>query len=176
MLSKEVEMSEYSVPVKMAHMVLKTANIVRLAQWYQSVLGCAVVHEMTGAQHMIFLTFDAEDHRIGIAELDQETPRPSDATGLAHVAYSYGSFDDFFTTYERLEASDIRPLRCVNHRMSTSFYYADPDGNGVELFTDNPGTEAEPKAAFDLTTVQFDPAELLRRCRSGANADALAAP
>jgi hypothetical protein len=48
----------------------------------------------------------------------------------------------------------------------------------VELFTDNPGTEAEPKAAFDLTTVQFDPAELLRRCRcrSGANADALAAP
>lgn len=169
-------MPDFPVPAAMAHMVLRTADVPRLVTWYRTVLGCEVIYERPPPRRMVFLTFDAEHHRIGIAEVAEGAAAPEGSTGLAHVAYSYASFDDLLATYERLAAAGIEPDRCVNHRLSTSFYYADPDGNGVELFTDNPGTEAERKAAFALPTVSFDPARLLRRWHEGADARALAEP
>jgi catechol-2,3-dioxygenase len=40
-------------------------------------------------------------------------------------------------TYTRLKALDITPHFTVDHGMTTSFYYVDPDGNSVELQCDN---------------------------------------
>ena len=52
----EDTMPDFPVPAAMAHMVLRSADIARLAQWYCTVLGCEVVHEMRGARRILFLT------------------------------------------------------------------------------------------------------------------------
>jgi hypothetical protein len=62
----------------------------------------------------------------------------------------------------------------INHGPTTSLYYADPDGNRVELQIDNFETEADLKGwmqsgAFDANPigVVFDPDELVNRYTQG---------
>ena len=170
-----VNSDEFPIPAKMAHMVLFSSNVEAMADWYRQVLGCKTVHEWTEPRRAIFMSYDEEHHRVAVMEpAGGVVPAPRNAAGLAHVAYSYAGFDNLLTTYERLIGLGIEPARCINHRLSTSFYYQDPDGNGVELFTDNPGTPEDLKAAFDLPTVVFDPADLLIRWRAGASAEEMA--
>jgi catechol-2,3-dioxygenase len=169
-------MSKAPVPAKMAHIVLRTTDVPRLADWYQTVLGCDLIYKEPPPRGIVFLSFDEEHHRVAIiGRASDEKPNP-DAAGMVHFAYSYASIDDLLTTYVRLKDAKIEPIRCVNHRMSTSFYFVDPDGNGVELFTDNPGTEAELKSAFTLQTVNFDVDDMLERWRAGATPEELATP
>jgi hypothetical protein len=49
----------------------------------------------------------------------------------------YGSFDDLMLSFARLKDLGIEPEFCLNHGVATSFYYADPDQNLVELQVDN---------------------------------------
>lgn len=170
-------MAEFPIPAKMAHMVLFSSDVEGVADWYRTVLGCETVYEWSEPRRAIFMSYDDEHHRLAVMEPEGgAAPPPPNAAGLAHVAYSYASFDDLLNTYERLEEAGILPKRCINHRMSTSFYYADPDGNGVELFTDNPGTPEELKAAFATPTVFFDAKDLIARWRAGATPEELATP
>ena len=62
----------------------------------------------------------------------------------------------------------------INHGPSTSFYYRDPDGHGVELFVDNFETERELKGwmeseAFAANPIgtSFDPKKLIERYEAG---------
>ena len=47
--------------------------------------------------------------------------------------------DELLDTYQRLKSDGIVPHGCLDHGMTTSFYYVDPDGNSVELQCDNFG-------------------------------------
>ena len=75
----------------------------------------------------------------------------------------------------------IRPHRCVNHGMTTSMYYYDPDRNQVELLVDNFATAAEGqdymrrRSASDKNPVgiDFDPEEMVERVRAGLRTEEL---
>src|SRR3546814_6456525 len=62
----------------------------------------------------------------------------------------------------------------INHGPTTSMYYADPDGNQIELQVDNYDKIEDATAFFyseafaeNPVGVEFDPDELLRRLRAG---------
>ncbi len=63
--------------------------------------------------------------------------RPKLSAGHDHLAYTYESLGDLVATYERLKAAGIMPSVPVAHGLTTSLYYRDPDGGGVELTVDN---------------------------------------
>src|SRR3546814_5760383 len=72
-------------------------------------------------------------------------------------------------TYERLRDKGIRPVFPINHGPTTSMYYADPDGNQIELQVDNYDKIEDATAFFyseafaeNPVGVEFDPDELLR--------------
>ena len=54
-------------------------------------------------------------------------------------AFEYDDIDAWLATYERLKAHGIVPHMVVDHGMTLSMYYLDPDGNSVELQVDNFG-------------------------------------
>ena len=56
--------------------------------------------------------------------------------GVDHVAYEVASLTDLLETWEDLKGKGIAPYWCVNHGMSASLYYADPDGNQMEFSVD----------------------------------------
>jgi catechol 2,3-dioxygenase len=62
---------------------------------------------------------------------------PADAPGLFHVAFRIGeSVDDLREAKKHLEANGVTIAVIADHTVTKSLYFADPDGNMVELYVD----------------------------------------
>jgi catechol 2,3-dioxygenase-like lactoylglutathione lyase family enzyme len=158
-------------PVKMSHYVLQTNQIPALRDWYLAVLGGEIVHENN---NLCFITYDEEHHRLALLNYGPLEPRSERDVGLNHVAFSFAALGDLLATWERLKERGIAPHWCVNHGPTTSLYYRDPDGNGVELEVENFAVLEDCKTymrgadfARNPRGIDFDPADLLRRLRAG---------
>jgi catechol-2,3-dioxygenase len=170
-------MSETTVkPAKLAHIVLRTADKARLTDWWMTVLGMRVQHD---AGFLSFLTYDDEHHRLAIVEMPDMHQNQRTSVGLEHIAFTYDSLDDLLATYERLKAEGITPIAPINHGMTLSLYYADPDGNQVELQIDtadvdeaNEFMRSEVFAANPIGVV-FDPDDLVARRKAGESVESL---
>jgi catechol 2,3-dioxygenase len=88
-----------------------------------------------------WMTNDRANHRVALTALPGVSPDPDRRyhARMHHVAFEYQSFDDLNATYLRLREKGIVPKACLDHGMTTSYYYEDPDGNYVELQCDNFG-------------------------------------
>lgn len=158
-------------PARLAHVVLRSSQFDALVAWYSTVLGASIAFS---DGHLAFLSYDEEHHRIAVLNIPGLARQPEGTAGMHHMAFTYGSLADLVATYERLDAAGIRPVCCLNHGPTTSLYYADPDGNQVELQIDNYDTVQEAGAFFHSPAfatnpigVDFDPAELARRFHAG---------
>ena len=176
-------------PTKLAHIVFQTNRIPEMRDWYCSVLGAHVVYE---DDHLCFVTYDDEHHRVAFANFGPLASRDPSATdlmikatempGLHHVAFTFENLGDLLETYERLKRQGVRPFFCVNHGPTTSMYFRDPEGNRVELQIDNFATAEEGQAwmktpAFDQNPigVEYDPDVLAARYRAGVPVSELVA-
>ena len=134
------------------HVSIKTGRQQEMVDWYATVAGFRVVHQFEGGA---WLTNDAANHRLGFLcspELSDDREK-LDHNGIHHTAFEFPSLDDLLETYVRLKGEGIVPHACLDHGMTFSIYYVDPDGNSVELQADNYGDWAQ-SSAF-MTTDQF---------------------
>ena len=120
-------------PAKFAHFVLRTGQFETMAEWYQTVLAARVVFR---DERLCFLSYDDEHHRLALIHIPGLPVRDPDTVGTDHVAYSYNNLGELLSTYRRLKAEGIVPVRTINHGPTVSMYYKDPDGNQVELQVD----------------------------------------
>ncbi|MEO7022126.1 MAG: VOC family protein [Ktedonobacteraceae bacterium] len=120
------------------HINLKTLRLQEMIDWYATVLGMTTQYQFPGGA---WLTNDEANHRIALLV----SPVLSDDhdklmhTGFHHSAFEYATMGDLLDTYSRLKALGIEPHASLDHGITCSFYYEDPDGNSVELQTDNFG-------------------------------------
>jgi catechol-2,3-dioxygenase len=126
-----------------------------------------IVHE---ASFAAFMTYDEEHHRLALIATPVRESAPPGAAGLDHVAYTFESMEELLGNYLRLKADGILPVWSINHGSTTSLYYADPDGNRVELQIENFETERDvqdsdqraasmngwPREAWTEVSRQFD--------------------
>lgn len=169
-------MSENKGPAKprLHHVNLKTCRLDEMIAWYQAVVGVSVQHKFQGGA---WLTNDAANHRIALLTSpairdDAEKLRHS---GLHHTAFEFESYDDLLETYVRLKAQRIEPHACLDHGMTTSMYYVDPDGNSVELQADNFADwsmssaymRESPEFKRDPIGTPFDPRRVVAQWKEG---------
>ena len=85
---------------------------------------------------MTFCTL-GNNHDFGVMEVSGEgSSRSESAVGLHHVAFNIGKeLDELREAKTKLEAEGVVVHR-VDHEVTKSLYFADPDGNGVELYVD----------------------------------------
>jgi catechol-2,3-dioxygenase len=121
---------------RLSHLVLQTGQLAAMRDWYLAVLDAHVVYENAG---LCFMTFDEEHHRLALVALPAEVlhERTPTTSGLSHSAFTFGSMKDLVARYRALRKADIAPRAPVQHGITTSLYYRDPDGNAVELQIDN---------------------------------------
>ena len=121
-------------PRALAHVVFRSAAPDRLVDWYCQVLGAHVVlrHPMIS-----FITWDHSQDRIAFVPLRHGQEPTRGKVGVDHVAFEMESLAALVTTFRRLGAEGIEPIRCFNHGVATSMYYRDPDGNEIELTVDH---------------------------------------
>lgn len=141
-------------PIKFAHIVFQSARADEMIAWYKRVLEAEVMFE---TPMITFLTYDEEHHRVAIGNLPHLQDRPARATGVAHCAFTYASFDELAATYERLLAEGIEPYWCVNHGPTLSIYYHDPDKNQIELQIDIHDTNEATNAWFAQSDFESNP-------------------
>ena len=161
------------------HVNLKTTQLQAMIDWYGAVVGSKVTFQFPAGA---WLTNDGANHRIALLQLGYEDDRNKDRhTGLHHTAFEYASFEDLMDSYERLRGKNIRPEVCLDHGMTISMYYRDPDRNLVELQSDVFGAwekskrwmETSPAFAANPIGVYFDPDKVLAAHRAGAKLDTL---
>jgi catechol-2,3-dioxygenase len=126
----------------LAHIVLQTNHLPEMRDWYLKVLGAHVVYQNPA---MCFMTFDDEHHRIALVSPPGSTfpPRTPLTVGLSHSAYTFPTLGDLIERYLELSEGGIEPQVPVQHGVTTSLYYRDPDTNMVELQIDNFPTAAQ---------------------------------
>ncbi len=86
-----------------------------------------------------WLTNDAANHRLALLafpDMSDDVDKDSH-TGIHHMAFEFPSLDELFENFARLRTLGISPPVCLDHGLTISMYYADPDRNAVELQVDN---------------------------------------
>jgi catechol 2,3-dioxygenase len=165
---------------RLHHINLKTTRLQEMIDWYGLVVGMTVVHrwDESGA----WLSNDEANHRLALLSTPQTRDDPDKLfhAGVHHSAYEYSEFEDLLKNYVRLEAAGVRPHAVLDHGMTLSFYYADPDGNSVELQADVFGDWALSKEfmrgepfAQDPIGTYVDPQQLIEAWQTGLARDEL---
>ncbi len=127
------------------HVNLKTTRLQEMVDWYGTVLGVKVQFQ---APDGAWLTNDQANHRVALLAFDgfKDDPEKDTRTGMHHSAFEYDSFEELNASYLRLRDAGITPDICLDHGMTFSYYYKDPDGNYVELQCDIFGDWAKSSA------------------------------
>jgi len=160
---------------RLVHIVLQTGQVDAMRDWYCTVLNAHVVY---AGHHLTFVTHDDEHHRIALLELPPgvaERKSPGTAA-MHHSAWTFDSLDDLLGRYQELAAQGIEPAVPIQHGVTTSLYYRDPDGNFVELQIDNFASPDEataymegPEYDSDAVGPSFDVQRMVAARRDGAS-------
>ena len=121
----------------LGHVVVRVADRARAETFYTEVLGLPLCARYDGdGAKMAFFTL-GDHHNFAVMELEGAETAPAEpATGLHHVAFKIGdNIDQLREAKSRLESMGIVP-NPIDHEVTKSLYFADPDGNGIELYVD----------------------------------------
>ncbi len=135
------------------HVTIKTSRIPEMIAWYAAVVGIKVNFQDT---NNAWMTNDEANHRIAFLSVPglEADPDKVKHTGMHHSAFEYASFADLMSSYERMKVEGIVPAFSLDHGLTTSLYYQDPEGNYVELQCDNFGDWAR-SSEFMRTSKDF---------------------
>jgi len=118
---------------------LRTSSLARAREFYLGVLGLYASPGSEGQD-----VFSAKANLPGLLVLTENrsaAPRPPRSTGLYHFALRYATRKELAHVFRRLSRAGYRISGASDHGVSEAIYLNDPDGNGVELYTDRPRSQ-----------------------------------
>ena len=172
--------TEITIHPKLQHCGLTTGNLDAMLEWYGKVLGMTVnkrvpAPEGTPFRTVAFASNDECNHRLSFFEtpgLSADGDRDQHAR-VQHIAFEYQTLDDLLGTYVRLKTLGIPLLWAADQFIQTAIYYADPDGNIIELnvnnFTSDWTVTEQLKNLPSRLHMNVDPEKLIAARKSGAS-------
>lgn len=137
--------------VRIGHVHLKVADLERSLAFYCGVLGFQLTQRYgPGAA---FISVGGYHHHIGLNTWESRRGRPPQrgSTGLYHVALLYPDRKSLADALRRLIEHQIPLDGAADHGVSEALYLQDPDGNGLELYTDRDPAQWPRDRAGQLT-------------------------
>ncbi len=120
---------------KLGHIVLNVRDAARSREFYTRTLGLRVAHEDL-AQGTVFLSFGREHHELALFQMATGEAPEATQPGLHHMAWQLGTFEELQAAYRELKAMEVPVESTIEHNVTRSVYFRDPDGNRVELYCD----------------------------------------
>jgi catechol 2,3-dioxygenase len=121
------------------HVNLRVADQEASKRFYRDVLGFRIAEEEEHGG--VFMTLGENFHTLDIGQHPSpaDAPRPQRGQiGLAHIAFQVGSYAALREAYAHLVNSGVAIMHAANHVNQRSFYFADPDGNVLEIYYEMP--------------------------------------
>lgn len=120
----------------LGHVVLRVADLERAERFYGGLLGLPLCARLDRPDAKMAFFSLGNHHDFAIMEVGGTGNAGRGGPGLDHVAFNIGSgLDELREAKAVLDAAGI-PTRAVDHEVSASLYFQDPDGNGVEVYVD----------------------------------------
>jgi catechol 2,3-dioxygenase len=123
-----------TTPVRVARIGLKARDAETLAEYYRDVVG---LREMTRRGASIVL--GAGDREL--MEIEQfSAAKPDDprSAGLYHTAFLLPTRGDLARWSRRAIDKQLPVAGASDHNVSEAIYLTDPEGNGIEIYSDRP--------------------------------------
>jgi catechol-2,3-dioxygenase len=153
---------------KLGHVVLSVSDAQKSKEFYVRALGLKVAYD--APEHgAVFLSFGTQHHDLALFQrATGEAPAPA-PLGLHHTAWQLGSFEELQAAHRELRELGIAVDSAIEHNVTRSIYFHDPDGNRVELYCDmvEHGFEAMQRMGPRRDEIDIDTGEIVGRRRIG---------
>ncbi|MBT2637841.1 MULTISPECIES: VOC family protein [unclassified Bacillus (in: firmicutes)] len=134
-------MSFHQPPVTFVGRVnLKVQSLERSLAFYQEVIGFKVFEKTDKSAK---LTADGKTVLLSIEQPSDVIPKKGRTTGLYHFALLLPDRADLAKILKHFLQNGYPLQGASDHLVSEALYLADPDGNGIEIYTDRPSSKWE---------------------------------
>ena len=119
-----------------AHMGIYVVDLAKMVDFYTRALGFSITDRalIRGAD-VAFLSRDPEEHHQIVLVAGRNPEHPST---INQISFRVASFSELRRIHTRLVDEAVSSLNPTNHGGSWSIYFADPEGNRIELFAQTP--------------------------------------
>jgi catechol-2,3-dioxygenase len=138
-------------PIAFSHFGIHVSDLPRMEDFYTRVLGLLVSDRGTlpGGPTLVFLSRNPDEHHQMV--LVGGRPPGVEYNVVNQISFKLPSLADLKTMHARMRDEGVEPFRIVTHGNAWSIYFADPEGNRIELFVDTPWHTPQPMAEpFDI--------------------------
>jgi catechol 2,3-dioxygenase len=148
---REIAMTT-SVQPRLSHCGIYVNDIGTQVDFYTRVLGLIVSDRGVSPRignEFAFLTAGT-DHHHQVVFISGRAPQG--ATTVNQLSFKVGGLDELKIMYARACDAGVSDIRQINHGNALSFYFNDPEGNGIEVYIDTPWYVPQPHGVpIDLT-------------------------
>lgn len=147
-----MQTAQPTIRPQLTHMGINVFDIAKMENFYTQVLGLIVTDRGRGKNFkadLVFMSVDPSTHHQ-VALASGRDPESKNST-INQISFHLNSLDELREMYRRVRDYGVKALKPLNHGVSWSVYFFDPEGNTVELYVDSPWYIAQPHG--DL----FDP-------------------
>ncbi len=139
---------------RVGHVGIHVSDVERSLKFYTEVLGCTITNvgrDADGTARSAFLRFEDKHHDFVLFQAPEGLDPASADVGkrvVQQIAFEVDSRDELLRALSHIRASDVQivsgPLihgfegdgKSFSGSGSRSFYFLDPDGNRLEIYTD----------------------------------------
>jgi catechol 2,3-dioxygenase len=124
-------------PERIGHVVLKVRDLERTKKFYAEVMGLEVMKVEPSIKMAFFASNGRDHHEIAAIEIDGNVPdSQAGGVGLSHVAFRLRDDAHLRAAYTDLKEHEVKIISAVNHGVTKSIYFRDPDGHLLEVYCD----------------------------------------
>jgi catechol 2,3-dioxygenase len=121
--------------MRVGHLVLNVSDVEASTKFYTEVLGFQIAVQRPDGSGT-FLTCGELHHDLALFKAPEgAAPVTPGAIGLNHFAVKVEDIEALKEVYRSVKEHGLK-VRTVNHGMTGSVYFTDPDGNGIEFYYD----------------------------------------
>jgi len=115
------------------HVHLKVSDLDRSEAFYRDALGLEVTERVGGS--FVFMSFGGSHHDLALQGHPGAPAADPEALGLYHFAVEVANEGELAAAADRIRDAGVE-FAAVDHGISKSVYFGDPDGHGVEIYCD----------------------------------------
>jgi len=126
----------------LSHFELYVRDAPRMEAFYTRRLGFAVTDRGEGAEGLVFLSRNPEEHHQLV--INPRSSRKASESPVDHISFRVASLRDLRAVHAALKDDAGAAIEAVSHGNTWSVYFRDPEGNRLEVFADTPWHVAQP--------------------------------
>ena len=119
------------------HVAIRVRDLEVAKRFYGDILGMRLGGEIAG--QALFFRFNSYHHDLAVFKAREGAePASKNHAGIAHIALVADDFDSVLGAYRRMRENGVPISRTIDHGVTKSIYFSDPDGIELEIYCDVP--------------------------------------